>query len=130
MSRAATPSDVEAFAREARRYCVWARDIHDGDGAEALRRIVAVYEAALVLECPVAPHDATTNAPDLTNERQAVRARCDRLPIRYYSEGLWYFEQRREAEAAWTWIFLFRTHWGRHAASAIGALHAWLVESA
>lgn len=31
--------------------------------------------------------------------------------------------------AAWHWRFHFLLHWGRHAVSAISALHAWLVEN-
>ena len=49
---------------------------------------------------------------------QAVRLR--RMLI--LREGLGYYEQGRLADAVWSWRFLFFTHWGRHASSALRAI--------
>jgi len=38
--------------------------------------------------------------------------------------GLSLFEHGEVESAAWFWLFWFRSHWGRHAASAIFALEA------
>jgi len=38
--------------------------------------------------------------------------------------GLTFYERGEVEAAAWYWLFSFRTHWGRHAASAIFALEA------
>ena len=43
-------------------------------------------------------------------------------------EGLWYFDRGQVRDAAWEWAFGFQSHWGRHAACAIRALHAYLAE--
>jgi hypothetical protein len=44
------------------------------------------------------------------------------------SEGLRLFDAGREGEAARTWGLFFSSHWGRHAASAIRAIHEWISE--
>ena len=80
---------VQAFAAEARRYCAWAIRIEEGDqgAANALRRIVALYQAALRLPEPSA--DGTQgDLPAFARgeEREAVRVACARLPLQYYSE--------------------------------------------
>jgi hypothetical protein len=80
---------VQAFTAEARRYCTWAVRIEDGDqgAANALRRIVALYQAALRL--PEASAEGTQGNPPAFasgEEREAVRVACARLPLQYYSE--------------------------------------------
>jgi hypothetical protein len=43
--------------------------------------------------------------------------------------GLSLWDHGQIAEALWHWEFCFRTHWGRHAAGAILALHCmWLAK--
>jgi hypothetical protein len=67
-------SNLQAFAAEARCYCAWAVSIEEGDpgAATALRRIVALFQAALRL--PPASVDGTED--DLvecgTDERELV----------------------------------------------------------
>jgi len=82
-------SPLQAFAAEARNYCDWAIRIEDGDhgAANALRRIVALYQAALQL--PPASVEGTQDDPlefAGTEGRERVRAACARLPLQYYSE--------------------------------------------
>jgi hypothetical protein len=80
---------VQAFAAEARRYCTWAVSIEEGDqgAANALRRIVALYQAALRLPEPTA-EGTQDELPAFVSgeEREAVRVACARLPLRHYSE--------------------------------------------
>ena len=79
---------VQAFATEARIYCAWAISIEEGDqgAAAALRRIVALYQAALRLPAPNA--EGTQDGPEFvrTEARKQVLAACGRLPLQYYSE--------------------------------------------
>lgn len=41
--------------------------------------------------------------------------------------GLRHFQAGRRAEAIWQWTNSLQIHWGRHASSAIHALHCWLA---
>lgn len=43
------------------------------------------------------------------------------------ARGLMLFDARRRDDAHWHWAFSFRAHWGRHAASAIFALQAFVT---
>ena len=45
------------------------------------------------------------------------------------SEGLSLLAAGHHAEAQWEFVFSFRSHWGRHAADAIQALHCWIEEN-
>jgi hypothetical protein len=80
---------VQAFAAEARIYCAWALNIEEGDqgAASALRRIVAVYQAALRLPEP-SVEGTQDDLPAFVSreEHEAVRQACARLPLQYYSE--------------------------------------------
>lgn len=44
------------------------------------------------------------------------------------SRGLILFDGGRVDEALWEWAFNFRIHWGKHATSAMRALHASLSQ--
>jgi hypothetical protein len=43
--------------------------------------------------------------------------------------GLQFFDRGDRDAAAWHWVLMFESHWGRHATSAIHALHCWLVDA-
>lgn len=43
------------------------------------------------------------------------------------ARGLLLFDTHRRDDAHWHWVFSFRAHWGRHAASAIFALQAYVT---
>lgn len=45
------------------------------------------------------------------------------------SEGLALFDNGHTAAAQWELAFSFHGHWGRHAASAISALHCWHADN-
>jgi hypothetical protein len=42
--------------------------------------------------------------------------------------GLLHLEHDHPFDAAFHWAFMFRVHWGRHATSALRALHCYLVD--
>jgi hypothetical protein len=44
--------------------------------------------------------------------------------------GLRAFESGNRNGAIWEWAVSFRHHWGRHAVSAIRAIHIWLADNA
>lgn len=44
-------------------------------------------------------------------------------------EGLNLFDLGHEIEAVWEWKYSFQSHWGRHAASALHALHAFAADN-
>jgi len=48
--------------------------------------------------------------------------------FRDLSEGVALCEAGHIDSAEWEWAFSFRNHWGRHAASAIHALHCWFAD--
>jgi hypothetical protein len=88
----------------------------------------------------------------------SVKRRISKMPVRFYSEifdpfeqpteeavvgdlvddfsdifrdvatGLMLFDRGEVAEAQWQWAFNFWIHWGKHAASAIRALHGRVSE--
>ena len=92
-------------------------------------------------------------------EFDQVRTHCRRLPFQYYGEifdptvippeepvvgdvaddiadiyrdvitGLRLFDASLVDDALWEWGFGFRTHWGKHASSAIRVLHCWLASN-
>jgi len=82
-------STLQAFAAEARKYCTWAVNIEEGHqgSANALRRIVALYQAAFQLP-PVSVEGTQDDPLEVvdTDERARVRVACARLPLQYYSE--------------------------------------------
>ena len=43
-------------------------------------------------------------------------------------EGLELYEEGHVTEAIWEWSQRFNTHWGRHASSALHALHAYAAD--
>jgi hypothetical protein len=44
------------------------------------------------------------------------------------SDGLSMYDRGHTVEAMWEWKESFRTHWGRHAVSAMKALHTYLAD--
>jgi hypothetical protein len=44
--------------------------------------------------------------------------------------GLRFFDRGDRDAAAWHWVLMFESHWGRHATGAVYALHCWLVDAA
>ena len=152
---------IEAFVAEARRYCDWALapDGWDRPAADALSRLVSLYQAALALPTATPDFDEPPEF-DVRAEETRVRTACARLPLQYYSEqfdplvvppteeptvgdlandisevfadarkGLLLFDRGYVAAAIWEWTWRFQNHWGRHAACAIRVLHAHFSEN-
>ncbi|MNT90328.1 hypothetical protein D3C72_2312100 [compost metagenome] len=44
--------------------------------------------------------------------------------------GLLLFDEGRARDALWHWSFMHRVHWGRHATSALHALHCMGISKA
>lgn len=44
-------------------------------------------------------------------------------------EGLMHYESGNLKAAIWTWKWTFNSHWGRHAVSALNALHCYAVDN-
>jgi hypothetical protein len=89
------------------------------------------------------------------NDHKPIYARFGRLPLQYYGEvfdttsvppedptvgdladdlldiytdikgGLLYFAQGHPEQAVFHWQFTWGIHWGRHATSALRAMHCW-----
>jgi hypothetical protein len=151
---------LDAFAEQAQRFCRWATG-EDGESisaASALRRISALYSAALELPVPftngmsaevaevdppleakIAARVAGLKPPvywevfdplhDPAQEPVAGSVADDIGDIyRDVARGLLLFELGERAEALWEWGFNFRIHWGAHATGAMRALHACLAQ--
>lgn len=73
-----------------------------------------------VLEPGVGPAEGAT-VGDLADDITDI--------YRDLSEGLSLYSTGHLAEAEWAFVFSFRSHWGRHAADAIQALHSWLADT-
>ena len=120
---------------------------------EAMRQISGLYAAALelpVCELPDTGHEADVIPSAFKNQ---IFKSFGALPVNYYREvfdpsldnddppsigdvaddltdmycdvlsGLSLFERGHETDALWHWRFTFDAHWGRHATSALHALH-------
>lgn len=68
--------------------------------------------------------------PHNINEAAATGDLADDLADIYrdLSEGVALYDAGHVDSAEWAWAFSFRKHWGRHAASAIHALHCWFAD--
>lgn len=162
MPRIPRPAIAQCFSEEARQFVDWA----DGSASKdpltapvALRRVVALYAAALELPQPWSEgvSRAPGPAPATLYQLHAVRTRAAAIPLQHYSEifsplvppdepvvgdladdlvniyrevsaGLVLYEAGRVDDAIWQWAFNFQTQWGKHASSAIRALHCYLSQ--
>lgn len=124
----------------------------------ALRYLTQLYSMALDLRMPPdANFDLDGEGSD-DKTWKSVFNRSATLPFGYYSEvfnplevpseapvvgdlgddladihrdltsGLSLYRDGHVQEAEWEWRFHFQAHWGRHAASAIRALHCWFAD--
>jgi len=154
----------ERFSLEARRFVDWADGSVSNDTLTApiaLRRVVALYAAALELPQPWIEGVSTQPEPEpafFGARLTAVRSRAAAIPLQHYSEifsplvsapeepvvgdladdlldiyrdvavGLQLYEAGRIDDAIWHWGFNFQLHWGKHASSAIRALHCYLSQ--
>lgn len=129
----------------------------EDDARSALRHLTTLYALAQALrELDNAPDVATTRSDD--DAWRAIYTRFGALPFNHYAsifdpqqldeaevdtgdladdladiwrdldEGLVAFTSGHTGAAEWQWAWSFRNHWGRHAASAIHALHCWFAD--
>ncbi|NUP94961.1 MAG: DUF5063 domain-containing protein [Planctomycetaceae bacterium] len=160
---------LDEFAREARAFRRWVTGDEPApmDAPTALRRVAALFSAALALPATDALDVSEEEEPDVPAEELArVAERTKLLPFSYYLQvldphdfflapppdpdkfeepgvadllddirdihrdvacGLILFDAGSRVDAHWHWAFSFRAHWGRHAASAIHALQAYVT---
>jgi len=162
MSRVPRIAAADRFSHDAREFVDWA-DGSDSPEAltapVALRRLVALYAAALELPQPWS--EGVSNTPEplaaAAHRLHAVRSRAAAIPLQHYGEifsplvppdepvvgdladdlvdiyrdvaaGLALYDAGRIDDAIWQWGFNFQIHWGKHASSAIRALHCYLSQ--
>jgi hypothetical protein len=153
-------ADISRFSTAAQRYCAWLEATPGAAAQEhfnAIRLIAELYAAALSLP---GTEPTSETAPSLSQEqRNSIRHRLKSFPFQYYWEvfepiadaphnavcaditddlaGI-YFDVKEgllayptdEQGAVWYWTISFGFHWGRHATSALRALHSYDPESA
>ncbi len=146
-------------ARGFSEWCVSPPSDTKAEAKIALKFLSSLYEQALALEFPEEMDYEIDGkrANDQTLKR--VWKRTEALPFNYYSlvfdpfeesiaepvsgallddigdiyrdlsEGLFLYYEGHIAEAEWAMLDSFQTHWGRHASSAIHALHCWFANT-
>jgi hypothetical protein len=121
-----------------------------------LALILEVYQRALALPA-IALESEDVESCVTHEEWQEIFKKSARLPIDFYGhifdplqvppeeagvgslsddvadiyrdlvKGLRLYDRGKANDAVWEWKFSFESHWGRHAVSAIYALHCWLA---
>ncbi len=146
---------VDTFAHSAVEFCTWVASTPADETAEATRatRLLALLYAR-ALDLPNEPLGEIEAEQPSEEEWYRVFQRGRALPFGYYSHanplevptdvvtlgdladdvadiwadlkaGLWFYQAGRKEDAAAEWKERFDSHWGRHAADALAALHAW-----
>jgi len=125
----------------------------------AMSHVSDLYRLALTLPDPDADPAVSEEYVD-KNHHEALYSRLQRLPLQYYGEvfdttqvppeepivgdladdlldiyadvksGLRYFAAGHPPEAVFYWRFTWGVHWGRHATSALRAMHCWATRVA
>ena len=146
---------LDEFATAAREYCEWCEapagdtakifrllsrlvasivDVHADEGGRRDARAIPHEEWQQVLDglqlmpfsyykVPFDPHNleaATDELDDLLDDLADI--------WRDLKPALELFDAGHRKDAAWNWRFRFEAHWGRHATSALYALHCWLAD--
>ena len=151
----ATMQQLEDFARSATAFCTWAEarpGLPDEEIDTALQLVSQLYAQALDIPPLFDEEDAPAISHD---EWVVTYKRFGALPFNYYAVhseptdtidpspgtgdladdladiwrdlkgGLALYHKGNRPAAAWEWRNSFQTHWGRHATSALYALHCW-----
>ncbi|MBX3726811.1 MAG: DUF5063 domain-containing protein [Xanthomonadales bacterium] len=146
---------LQDFVRTARAYCAWAEEpalSNDEDMATAARLLARLCAEAYELPACFDDENAP-DVP--REQWEAVSRRFAALPFDCYVScaapsnlespepvagylahhlteiwsdlraGLALYDKGNEASAAWEWRESFHSHWGRHATSALHAIHCW-----
>ena len=120
----------------------------------AMRYVAELYALALAMPGADLDPSVAHQLVD-KNDHEAIYARFGRLPLQYYGEvfdttrvppeestigdladdlldiytdikaGLLHFADGHAPEAVFQWKFTWGIHWGRHATSALRAMHCW-----
>jgi len=151
--------DFVAGAREFSDWCVTPPVGEAEEARAALTHLIRLYALALELRFPdEMDYDLEGESAD-DAAWQLVYKRAAALPFNYYSsvfapqvvppeepvvgdladdladiyrdlsEGLALSDAGHLPEAEWTFLNSFQSHWGRHASSAIQALHCWFADT-
>lgn len=148
---------IDRFYRFAADFCEWAEGEPSDvvTEAETARRLLA-YLSALALELPLMSGEVDVpELPK--EKYMEIYDRFASLPFKHYwsiynpfvdppdepvrgdladdladvyrdlRRGVWCYDNDHTDAAVWEWRFHFTEHWGRHAASALYALQAWLA---
>lgn len=108
----------------------WSPGLPEGDTEPAVpeqaRRHAAVRASQLPIDAYWLVFDPLTNQP----EAPVCGTLSDDISDVYSDvwRGLRLYDDARHAEALWEWGFNFRIHWGKHALSAMCALHEHLSQ--
>jgi len=146
-------------AREFSDWCVSTPVGEVEEARAALSHLLRLYSLALELRFPNEMDYALEGESADDGAWQVVYRRAAALPFNYYSSvfdpqvvppeepgigdladdladiyrdlsgGLSLSAAGHLPEAEWTFLFSFQSHWGRHASSAIGALHCWFADT-
>ncbi len=152
-------NEFVVVAREYVAWCESPSEGESEDARRVLGLLVRLYSLALQLGLPEAEDiEDEARSPDDAAWRK-VFERGGKLPFTFYSEvfdpmvlppekpgigdladdiadlhrdlaeGLSLINAGHDAAAEWFFTFSFRSHWGRHASSAIRALHCWFART-
>jgi len=129
------------------------------EARSAIRHLAKLYALALDLRLPPDPDLELEGHHTDDQTWKAIFERSSALPFSYYSVvfdphttppedpvtgdladdladihrdltcGLSLYRAGHTTEAQWEWCHSFQSHWGRHASSALRALHCWSADT-
>lgn len=107
--------------------------LENGCGNEVKAREVTDKEWKVIYTrfglLPFNHYSASFSPAKLDGEQCAGDIADDLADIyRDLKDGLWLFENGNVTEAVWEWKQTFTMHWGRHAVSALNALHCYMAD--
>ena len=149
---------VTEFANIARRYCDWIEASPYPADILIVHRLLAELQLKALMLPDVWGEDDYVEVKDKKDNWETVCDRLHSLPFEIYwevydafadgeepvcgalsddlgdiyydiKEGLYFFDQGNESEAAWRWRFSYFTNWGRHLTGAQTALHQYFADS-
>jgi hypothetical protein len=152
------PDGVIAFSQAAERFCTWAEtDPGEDDLYRALHHVAELYALQVAMPGADPEPEAEDLYVD-KNDHVALHRRFQRLPFQSYGEafdttvvppeeasvgdiaddlldiycdvktGLTHYRAGHPVQAAFHWKFTWGVHWGRHATSALRALHCFMTK--
>jgi hypothetical protein len=146
---------LDEFSAAARQYCTWC-EAPDGDTLNVFRLLSRLVVA--IVEVPAADCGSGRTREITHEQWKETCERLRPMPFSYYKmpfdphdldaandglddlfddladiwrdlkPGLELFDAGERGDAAKDWRFNFDIHWGRHATSALYALHCWMAD--